>query len=207
MAAALTATWEEIKAAGAKPMARSAHGLASAHGTLYLFGGMYSDAEGNPMSLADMFQLSLDGKPQWRAMTPGGDVPVQRQGHTFNYVEALGQYFVFGGSNDDDGTEFNDVVSFDPSRNIWKQGASVVVICVSLALADTQGCVCSQGAGDTAEPAPEPLGQRARVVHLRVWRFRGRHGQGRHVQTGHAFVGHPHAAAAAAVVTVTAATY
>ena len=83
-AMALSGTWEELKVMGAKPVARSAHAMAANGEALFLFGGMSTDAEGEPVPLNDVYTLTLDGKPQWKVVKSSGDVPIKREGISFN---------------------------------------------------------------------------------------------------------------------------
>lgn len=169
----ITGVWEEIKVVGAKPLARSAHALAASSTHVFLFGGMATDAEGNPMPLDDTYQLSLDGKAQWRALTPGGDTPVKREGHSFNFVEATGLFYVFGGSNDEDETEFNDVVSFDAGRNVWKQGLLPAGRSRSPACSIKAGAPVVVAVKTVGVPPTERLNHRAAVFHESIYVFGG----------------------------------
>lgn len=109
---------------GGKPVARSAHAMAADEHSLFLFGGMSTDDNGEPVPLDDTYMVSLAGnRPQWKLIQASGDVPVKREGHTLSFVAPASLLYVFGGSNDDDGTEFNDVISFDASRSQWKKRA------------------------------------------------------------------------------------
>lgn len=44
------------------------------------------------------------------------------------WVSEAGKFFVFGGSDDETGEEFNDVFAFDPSTSSWEKGTRLSVL-------------------------------------------------------------------------------
>eukprot|EP00043_Microstomoeca_roanoka_P018663 m.202333 g.202333 ORF g.202333 m.202333 type:complete len:535 (+) comp16872_c11_seq2:227-1831(+) len=104
-----------------RPSERSAHDLAAdPSGALILFGGMAADDKGDPIPYADAWRLTdLDGEPMWKLLSPKGDVPCKREGHTLTFCPSLSAFVLFGGSDDEQEKEFNDLHILDAS-GVWK---------------------------------------------------------------------------------------
>ncbi len=120
--------WLPLRAAGTIG-ARSSHGMASnGRDTAVVFGGMTSDEEGDPLPLADLYHLTFDPRPTWRQVHASGDRPPQREGHSFVYLPATALYYMFGGSDDQSETEFNDLYTYDATGSMWRKSELNVIL-------------------------------------------------------------------------------
>jgi hypothetical protein len=113
--------WVPVRVAGSVG-ARSSHGFATnGRDVAVLFGGMASDDDGEPLPLADLFHLTFEPRLSWKQVHATGDKPSQREGHTLNFLSSTSVFYLFGGSDDQSGTEFNDLFTYDPSGTSWRK--------------------------------------------------------------------------------------
>eukprot|EP01147_Barroeca_monosierra_P008382 gene8383-10202_t len=121
---ALKIEWQPISASG--PGERSAHVMAVDDGNarVIVHGGMTPDENGDPLPYSDLWVLKgLDGTPKWEPVAAKGDVPCKREGHTMCFCKDLSVFVVFGGSDDQQEKEFNDVYLLDKTLT-WKKAAT-----------------------------------------------------------------------------------
>lgn len=122
--------WTKLEeGVGLTMTARTSHAAAADGGRIYVFGGY--DADGK--FLNDMWVLRAPLSPPyspdapevvsrpraaWTRPVPTGEVPAGRQGHSLTSVDR--QLVLFGGSTAD-GSDVNDVYTYDTSAGSWKQ--------------------------------------------------------------------------------------
>eukprot|EP00042_Codosiga_hollandica_P037989 m.304884 g.304884 ORF g.304884 m.304884 type:complete len:608 (+) comp55275_c0_seq8:155-1978(+) len=113
--------WLPVRAGGSIS-ARSAHGMATnGKDMAVVFGGMTTDAEGDPVPLSDVYHLAFEPRAQWRLVHPTGDKPPQREGHSLSFMPSTSLFYLFGGSDDQTQTEFNDLYTYDASGTTWRK--------------------------------------------------------------------------------------
>jgi N-acetylneuraminic acid mutarotase len=76
--------------------------------------------QNNPLALSDLYLLNLaEPTPTWTPITPKGDIPKAREGHTLTWLASKNLFLLFGGSKDEDQLDFNDAFTFDPQTSTW----------------------------------------------------------------------------------------
>ncbi len=119
-----TNAWRPI-AAGAtpKPKARLFHAVAldDTSGTLYAYSGGDANAFAGPF-LADLWALDLAAE-SWRPITPAGALPPSRILHTLVWDSVAKTLVTFGGHDDGNVGNQNDVWTLDPAAAApaWKR--------------------------------------------------------------------------------------
>lgn len=78
---------------------------------LFLFGGQDTTARN------DLWAFSVDTR-EWRELSPAGDKPPARFGHTLNYDPVRGRLLLFGGQSTG---FFSDLWAYDIAGNRWSQ--------------------------------------------------------------------------------------
>jgi hypothetical protein len=91
-----TAQWSAVATIGTRPSPRDAHVAVydAARHRIVLFGGRGPSGE-----LQDAWELALSGStPEWRALTPSGDLPPARREHVGVFDPVADRLVVFGGA-------------------------------------------------------------------------------------------------------------
>ena len=100
--------WSELTPTGAAPTPRVRHTAIydPVRDRMVVFGGQEGGAW--PQGVRnDVWELSLSGDPIWSELTPAGDLPIGRDGHTAIYDPVRDRMVVFGGGGRSGA--FNDV--------------------------------------------------------------------------------------------------
>ncbi len=111
-----THAWHQVAATvSPRPKARLFHAVAidDARGTLYAYSGGDANAFTGPF-LADLWALDLAAET-WRQITPTGGLPPSRILHTMTWDTVKKQLVVFGGHDDGNTGNQNDVWTIDPT--------------------------------------------------------------------------------------------
>jgi N-acetylneuraminic acid mutarotase len=100
-------TWTELSPAGASPSARSGHCMVydSAEAELILFGGWDGNLCGDTWAYDPISNT-------WADLNPAGDVPRARDGHAMVYDPGTGRVILFGGWDEDAGSDLNDTWAY-----------------------------------------------------------------------------------------------
>jgi hypothetical protein len=107
--------WTQLSPAGDLPAARAHHAMAydPKMGVIVLFGGWDSL---NDTELNDTWAYSLSANT-WTNLSPTGDLPAPREGHSLVYDPYTGSMIMFGGWDPD--SEFSDTWAYSLSANTW----------------------------------------------------------------------------------------
>eukprot|EP01113_Clastostelium_recurvatum_P037016 TRINITY_DN536_c0_g1_i1.p1 TRINITY_DN536_c0_g1~~TRINITY_DN536_c0_g1_i1.p1 ORF type:complete len:481 (+),score=155.35 TRINITY_DN536_c0_g1_i1:105-1547(+) len=123
-----TLEWTRPHTTGDVPQPRTNHSAASVGHLMYLFGGMYKEADDRLVFLDDFYVLDTITM-HWRKIMAKGFRPPPRCGHR---LLAFGDKILMfgGGSGELWDKKYNDVYIYDPRLNMWQtptiQGAAPV---------------------------------------------------------------------------------
>ncbi len=104
--------WTDMKPAGDAPPSRNGHSMVydSGSGKVILFGG-----RNGLVDLNDTWGYDPTAN-KWTNLSPAGDVPPGRMGHSMVYDPTSGNVILFGGLGDNIS---NDTWAYDPTANTW----------------------------------------------------------------------------------------
>lgn len=113
-----TDTWSLLSPGGRRPWARHGHALVyePTHGKIILFGG--TSMAGLLLGLNDLW-IYDPAANTWTMLTPNGDVPPGRSGHSLAYDPVSKKVILFGGSAQSQ--YLGDTWTYDPAANTWTQ--------------------------------------------------------------------------------------
>ncbi|KAI7848366.1 hypothetical protein BDC45DRAFT_317847 [Circinella umbellata] len=101
------------------PVERSKHTAVMVEGTMYIWGGERAGRYLSDMACFDT--NTYPSNPHWEFITPNGDGPSPRAGHTSVIFE--NKLYIFGGTDGDH--LYNDIWAFDLKARIWMQVPAV----------------------------------------------------------------------------------
>jgi N-acetylneuraminic acid mutarotase len=113
-----TSTWSALDPTGEVPSARDSQAMVydGSSGRVILFGG-WDEERGVDLNDTWAYDPATN---TWTELSPAGDLPAARDGHSLVFDPEGGQVTLFGGS-DSRGQSLNDTWAYDSTSNTWNE--------------------------------------------------------------------------------------